>query len=413
MHNFSDWLSNGLLNKVTKISENKYLVALRDGMVITVPFTILGSIFLIVNNLPFTWWNDFISPVSFIFDPIVSVTFGMLSLIVLLGISYQMARLNKIDVVSGMVISAVAFILVMLNNQFEVDVSNFGSGGMFTAIIVALFSGELLAFFYKKNWTIKLPESVPPAVMRSFSALIPGALTILFFWLIRIVLNININDVITSIFAPLVTSVDSFGGILFVSFLMCALWTLGIHGNNVVGSVTSPIFLTFLASNIEAVTNGDAPQHIAADGFLLFGMNLGGTGAIIGLAVCMLFAKSKQYKTLGKISFFPSVFGISEPIMFGVPVVLNPILAIPFIGIPLILQGITYFLINFGIIGHVVAAAPWTTPPIIAGFLITGGDWRAALWQGIEVILAIILYYPFFKKVDNQALKNEAAIEKI
>ncbi len=244
--------------------------------------------------------------------------------------------------------------------------------------------------------------------MKSFSALIPGGLTLLIFWVIRVVLHININDLVTKLFAPLVVGVNSFPGILFVCFLMCALWTLGIHGNNVVGSVSAPIFLNFLASNIEAVSQGQNPPYIVADGFLLFGMNLGGTGAIIGLAISLMFAKSEQYKTLGKVGLFPSIFGISEPLMFGVPVVLNPVLAIPFIGIPLILQGITYFLMKFDIIGHIVASAPWTTPPVIAGFLITGGDWRAAVWQGIEVVVAVIGYLPFFLKLDKDALAKEA-----
>ena len=400
-------LLDTIMNSVSKISQNKYLIALRDGMVITVPFTIVGSIFLIINNLPFSNWGDVIAPFSGMLNSLVNVTFGMLSLIVLLGISYQMAHLNNNDIVSGMTISVISFILIMTNNKFEVDFSNFGSGGMFTAILVSIICGELLNLFYKKNLTIKLPDSVPPAVMKSFSALIPGGLTLLIVWIIRVPLNININDLITKIFAPLVVGVNSFWGIMFVCFLMCALWTLGIHGNNVVGAVSGPIFLSFLASNIEAVSKGQNPPYIVADGFLLFGMNLGGTGAIIGLAVAMLFSKSEQYKTLGKIGIFPSIFGISEPLMFGVPVVLNPLLAIPFIGIPLILQGITYFLIQFGIIGHIVAAAPWTTPPVIAGFLITGGDWRAAVWQGIEVIIAVICYLPFFFKLDRAALKNE------
>lgn len=407
MDNSKKTFMETLLNSVSKISQNKYLVALRDGMVITVPFTILGSIFLIFNNLPFSGWSDFIAPISDKLNPIVSITFGMLSLIVLVGISYQMTQLNKTDTVSGITISLIAFILLMMNDKLEVDTTNFGSAGMFTAIITAIICGELLAFFYKKNWTIKLPDSVPPAVMKSFSALIPGSLTLLIMWIIRVVLNLNINELITKLFSPLVVGVNSFPGIMLVCFLMCALWTLGIHGNNVVGSVSGPIFLTFLASNIEAVSNGQTPPYIVADGFLLFGMNLGGTGAIIGLAISMLFAKSKQYKALGKIGIFPSIFGISEPLMFGVPVVLNPMLAIPFIGIPLILQGVTYFLMKFRIIGPIIAAAPWTTPPVIAGFLITGGDWKAALWQGIEVVLAVLLYLPFFMKLDKIALAKE------
>ncbi len=139
-----------ILEKVAQISQNKYLVALRDGMVITVPFTIIGSIFLIFNNLPFNGWNELIAPISGMLNPVVNVTFGLLSLIVLVGISYQMASLNKNDEVSGVAISVIAFILLMLSDKFEIDTSSFGSAGMFTAILTALIAGELLNFFIRK-----------------------------------------------------------------------------------------------------------------------------------------------------------------------------------------------------------------------------------------------------------------------
>ena len=407
MKKFNEWFQTIFLTKVAEFSNKKYLVALRDGMVITVPFTILGSIFLIINNLPFEGWGGVVKPISGILNAPVTVTFGLLSLIVVCGLSYQMAKLNKIDEVTGTVIGLVSFILVMLTNSFEIDTSLYGSAGMFTAIVVAITAGEIMSFCIRRNWVVKLPDSVPPAVMKSFAALIPGSITILFFWLIRIVLKVDINALITSLFAPLVVGINTFWGILFVCFLMCALWTIGIHGNNVVGSISGPIFLTYLAANIEAVSQGQPAPYIAADGFLLFGMNLGGTGAITGIALCMLTAKSERYRTLGKISVLPSVFGISEPIMFGMPIVLNPIFMFPFIGIPVLLQGITYILMQYNIIGRVVASAPWTTPPIISGFLITGGDWRAALWQAIQVVIAVAIYYPFFKISDKQALKEE------
>lgn len=407
MNKLKEWFQTIFLTKIAEFSNKKYLVALRDGMVITVPFTILGSIFLIINNLPFEGWGEVVKPISGLLNAPVTVTFGLLSLIVVCGLSYQMAKLNKIDEITGTVIGLVSFILVMLTNSLEIDTSVYGSAGMFTAIIVALLSGEIMSFCIKRNWVIKLPDSVPPAVMKSFAALIPGSITILFFWLIRVVLKIDINALVTKLFAPLVVGINTFWGVLLVCFLMCALWTIGIHGNNVIGSISSPIFLTYLAANIEAVSNGQPAPYIAADGFLLFGMNLGGTGAIIGIALCMLTAKSERYRTLGKMSVLPSVFGISEPIMFGMPIVLNPIFMFPFIGIPILLQGITYLLMQYDLIGRVVASAPWTTPPIISGFLITGGDWRAALWQGIEVIIAVAIYYPFFKMADKQALKEE------
>lgn len=193
----------------------------------------------------------------------------------------------------------------------------------------------------------------------------------------------------------------------FVLFLTLLLWTMGIHGNNVVGAVASPVYLQFLTGNINAVSKGQVATHITADGFLNFGMNIGGTGAVLGLVICMLFAKSKQYKQLGRLGFVPAIFQISEPIMFGFPVVLNPTLMIPFISVPMVLQGVTYFLMKYHIIGMVIAQIPWTTPTIINGYLITGGDWRAPVWQIIQLVIATAVYWPFFKICDRAALKAE------
>ena len=158
--------------------------------------------------------------------------------------------------------------------------------------------------------------------------------------------------------------------------------------------------------------NGASATHITADGFLNFGMNMGGTGAILGLVICMMFAKSKRYKQLAHLGFVPCIFQISEPIMFGLPVVLNPMLSIPFILVPMILQGISYFLIKFGVIHMVIASVPWTTPIFLNGFLITGGDWKAVVWQAICLAFAVVCYWPFFRALDKQALKAEGGSEE-
>lgn len=212
------------------------------------------------------------------------------------------------------------------------------------------------------------------------------------------------------IFSPLVVGLSSIWGVELAIFLVCLLWTVGIHGTNIVGSIYTPVFLTFLTQNINAVAKGKAPINITADGFLNFGMTIGSTGAILGLVLCMFTAKSKRYQAMRNLSIMPAIFNISEPVMFGVPVILNPTLMIPFILVPMILQFITYFLMKLHIIGMIVAQVPWTTPTIISGFLMTGGDWRAAVWQAIELIFAILAYYPFFKSLDRQALKQEEAV---
>lgn len=397
---------------ITKLGNTKYLIALRDGMVVTVPFTIFGSIFMIIGNMPFEGWYDFIAPISSYIQAPINVTFGLLGLIICLSLAYQMSKLNKIDIITGVAITTICYVIAMLDKDFKIDPSQYGSGGIFTAIIVAIVTSELMNFIIKRKIVIKMPDGVPPAVATSFAALIPGSAALALFWVLRVLLGLDINQLITSLFSPLVVGLSTCPGMLFMTFLTLLLWVFGIHGNNVVSGIASPIYLSFLTANIDAITKGVNPPYITAEGFLLFGMNIGGTGAILGVAIAMLTAKSQRYKAVGKVGILPSIFGISEPIMFGFPIVLNPIMAIPFITVPLVLQGVTYYLMKFNIIGRVIAQVPWTTPPVIGGFLITGGDWRAALWQFIELVIAVLVYLPFFKIVDRSALAEEKALEE-
>ncbi|RMC51477.1 MULTISPECIES: PTS sugar transporter subunit IIC [Lactobacillus] len=411
MHNIMTIVQQKLMPKLAKIGNLKYMVVLRDGMIITIPFTIFGSIFMIIAQLPIPGWANIIKPFAPALNACVTVTFGILALIVAMGISYQAAKANKMDPMSTTAVGTIAFLMAMLNKNLAIDPAQLGSGGIFTAIVICILVVEVMNFCIKHHWVITLPDSVPPAVANSFSSLIPGATALLVVWLIRVVCNIDINSVITTIFSPLVVGLSSIWGVELAIFLVCLLWSVGIHGTNIVGSIYTPVFLTFLTQNINAVAKGQAPTNITSEGFLNFGMTIGGTGAILGLVLCMFTAKSKRYKAMRNLSLMPAIFNISEPIMFGVPVVLNPTLMIPFILTPMILQFITYFLMKFHIIGMIVAQVPWTTPTIISGFLMTGGDWKAAVWQAIELVLAVLAYYPFFKSLDKQAVKEEQELK--
>ncbi|WP_334117588.1 PTS sugar transporter subunit IIC [Ligilactobacillus sp.] len=409
MNNIMNRMQEKFLPALGKFGNMKYMIVLRDSMVITVPFTIFGSIFMIINNLPFGNWSRIIAPIQPQLQIAVNMTFGLLALIVAIGMNYEASKANRLNELTGTAIGVIAFLICMLNDKLVLDPNDLGSSGMFTAIVVAIISNEIISFFVKRNLVIKLPGSVPPAVASSFSALIPGSVVLLLFWFLRVVLKIQINSVIQAIFSPLVVGLNSVWGMELVLFLTLLLWTMGIHGNNVVGAVSSPVYLQFLTANIKQVSEGHAATHITADGFLNFGMNIGGTGAILALVICMLTAKSKRYKQLGGLGLVPCIFQISEPIMFGCPVVLNPVLAIPFIAVPMVLQGITYFLMKAGIIGMVIAQVPWTTPIFLNGYLITGGDWRAVIWQAVCLVVAVVVYYPFFKSLDSKAVAEENA----
>lgn len=403
-----DFFQEKIMPPLIKVGNERHLVAIRNGLSLTIPFIIVGSIFLILGNLPFSWWPDFIGDFGNKMNVVVNSSFGVLGLIASIGIGYYMAKSYGMDPITGSVISFVAFLLTQVTSDYQLDTTNFGATGLFTAIIVAVFSVETLTFFVKRDIVIKLPEGVPPAVGNSFVALTPALAVMVIIWVVRVVLGFNITDFITSIFSPLVFALNTLPGILVYSLLVTLLWSAGIHGDMTLEGVADPIFLQYLAANTAAFVAHKPIPYITANGFYPLFVNVGGTGATLCLVLLMLRSKSKLYKSLGKVAFPSACFEINEPVIFGFPVVLNPLILMPFTLVPLVLTTSTYLLMYFNIITKPVAMIPWTMPPIIGPFLATGGDWRAAVWSAISIVIATCIYYPFFKAAEKQQLINEA-----
>jgi PTS system cellobiose-specific IIC component len=206
-----------------------------------------------------------------------------------------------------------------------------------------------------------------------------------------------------------VFALNTLPGILVCVFAITLLWSVGINGDNALDAVIGPVFLQYLAANVEAVSGGRAPPYVTAQGFVSTFVNVGGTGATLGLALVMLNSKEAGYRKISRLSLPTQVFQINEPIFFGFPIVLNPLLMIPYVLSALVLTVGTYVLMDWGLISRPFVNVPWTTPPIIGHFLITGGDWRAAVWGAVSIVLAMAVYYPFAKSAERQRLLAEAA----
>lgn len=400
-------LEKNLLPILLKVGENKRLIAIRNGITLSIPFTIVGSIFLIVGNLPIESWTNFIAPIAPLLNAPVNVTFGVLGLISAIGIGYNLGKEFNVDPISNTVITTVAFLLATLKNDFTINIDALGATGMFTAIIVALFTTEVFRFFVKKNIVIKMPDGVPPSVAQSFSSLIPAGAIIVSIWVIRVLLGVDVNEVIQFIFKPLVFGLGTLPGLMVYTLLVCFLWSCGIHGDNVLSGIATPIFLGYLAANTKAFQNGQPIPYEIADGFWILFMCIGGTGATLGLVLAMLRSKSKMYKSLGKMAFPSAIFCINEPVIFGFPIVMNPIMMIPFITTPMILATGTYILMKIGLVGKIVFQVPWTIPPIIGPYLATNGSVGAAIWSACSIVIAYLIYLPFFKMAEKKQLLIE------
>ena len=407
--------TNGLLNKhivpaLTVVSENTYMSAIRAGMVSVVPLTIIGGLFMVVAFLPVGGWEQRVAPYLKLLEIPVTATFGLLGVFVCFAIGYDLGQRLKQEAIVSASMATLIFLMIQLQLEDQtLLMDGLGSKGLFTAIIIALITVRVQKFFTDKNFVIKLPENVPPVVYESFLSLSPMVFLVLVFWLIRFVLGVDINYIVQTAFSPIVFALNTLPGILVYALLVTLLWSVGINGDNAVDAVVAPIFLQFLAANVEATTAGQPLPYITAYGFFTIFVNVGGTGATIALALIMLNSKEPGYRKVSRLSLPTQIFQINEPIFFGFPIVLNPIFMIPYILNALILTTGTYLLMHWGILNKPFVNVPWTTPPLIGHYLVTGGDWKAPIWGAISIVIAMLVYYPFAKTAERQRLKAEAA----
>jgi PTS system cellobiose-specific IIC component len=345
------------------------------------------------------------------------------------SIAYHLAKAYKADAFrTGFVALASYFALIPQGAEINgggawgwIDWSYTSSASLFMAIIVPLIAAELFIRFNKnEKLLIKLPSSVPSGVGKSFSVLIPAGLTITIFVIIGIIVEaifkMSAFAAVTALFKPLVSAADTLASGFVLTFLNQFFWLLGLHGPSIVGSVLEPISLNLMTENKIAfdaiagnLANYDVHNfHIVTKTFLDTFVYMGGAGTTLGLLIAIfIVSKSKLYRSMGKACIVPGIFEINEPVMFGLPVVLNPILAIPFLVTPMLLMALSYFAIDMGLVRATVAYIPWATPPFLSGYLATLGDWRAIILQAINLAISVIIYIPFIRVADKLELANE------
>ena len=418
--NFKEIIEEKVLPFASGLSTNQYLSAIRDGLVVAMPIMIVSSFLLIFAEFPNAWFQTTMTGAfgenwRWFSDVGVTSTIGLVALITVYNVSSNLARSKEVDPVLAGVIGLSAYFLLLV--QVETggfSPRDFGARGLFTAIITAIISTEVFAWAIKKNFKITMPEGVPPAIAKSFEALIPSAIIIPLFLVIRYVITMtpwhSANALIFNFLQlPLMGLSDTYLGIVTAIISSHTLWFFGIHGASVVGAITGPIYQAASLENIEALRQGLALPNVITQQFWDIFQGWGGVGATLPLSILMAFkCKSKQLKSLGKLSLGPGIFGVNEPVVFGLPIVLNPMLLIPFFTAPLVCVSAAYWAMKLGLIGMTTGVTiPWTTPPILSGFLATN-DVRASILQLVLLIVCGLIYYPFIKAVDNKMLKQES-----
>ncbi|GAA0742326.1 PTS sugar transporter subunit IIC [Clostridium oceanicum] len=403
-----------------KIDSQPHLNSVKRAMVAMIPFLLLGSFFAIIPAIPGMLGkgnaiSNWVEANSEILNLPVTLSLGFIGLYVTIAIAYFLAEKRKLYVPGAILLTSISFLLLTI--QFDknglVIIKNFGTKGMFTGIFVAIIAVELYRFCTNKKLTIKMPEGVPDFVSSSFE-LIPSTLIVVgTFIILRMVFLKTtgglLPDLLTRMLSPLVGSMDNPYAILFLHFMKMLIFFFGIHPS-VFGPIVGPIAVKFLGENIEAMKAGQPLTHIFTNGTSSAFFGFTGAGITIGVVICCLLSKSKRYRKIGQISLFPSLFGINEPILFGAPIILNPIFFIPFVFGGAIVGTLPFFLMKYGFLSK-----PIFDPPYVGVFLegfLTNFDYRNIIAQVIQLILAVAMYYPFFKILEKQELRKENEKQK-
>jgi cellobiose PTS system EIIC component len=400
-------LNRRVLPVLTAVSENTYMSAIRAGMVSVVPLTIIGGLFMIVAYLPVGGWDERVAPYRQILQVPVAATFGLLGVIACFSIAYDLGRRLQQEALVSASMATVVFLMLQIQlEDLSIRTEGLGSQGLFTAILIALVAVRVQKLFADRNIVIRMPASVPSIVYQTFLSLSPLAFLIVAFWVIRFVLGVDIDQVVETAFRPLVFALNTLPGILAYACLVTMLWSVGINGDNAVDAIVAPIFLQYLAANVTAMTQGEPLPYVTAYGFFTAFVNVGGTGATIALAFILWNSREPGFRRVSRLSLPTQIFQINEPIFFGLPIVLNPVFMIPYVLSALTLTTGTFLLMEWGFINRPFINVPWTTPPVIGHYLVSGGDWRAAVWGVASIVLAMIVYFPFARAAERQRLRE-------
>lgn len=423
---FNVFLEEKFMPVAAKLGNQKHIQAIRDGLILSMPLTIAGSIFLILAFLPISGYYEFMAGIfgdawmGKVLYP-VRATFDIMAIFGCIGVSYRLAEKNKVDCLSSVALALMTFMILtpfkvsFMNNTVEaIPLMYTGSAGLFGAIISSIISVEIYSWFIRKNIVIKMPENVPPAVAKSFVALIPTLALMIGTLIVRLILENtslqNIHELLKVILTtPLKTLVGSWWGLAIITAIIQLFWIAGLHGSTIILGMIGPVLGLLGDQNRLAYEVGaEIPNIIGGPFFDLF-ISIGGGGGTFALAFLLAFvSKSKQLKEIGKISVGAACFNINEPIIFGLPIVMNPYLIIPFFITPILTGFIGYFSIVIRILPKLPGISiPWTTPPLISGYLGSIGSFRYVILQVILILIGMIIYLPFFKAFDKKMLEEE------
>lgn len=411
---------NKALELSSKVASNVYLDAISKGLMGTLPILIIGSIGCLLGVFPFDPYLQFIEKIGVktYFLTASTVTTSCLSIYAAFLIGYRLAGSFKCDQIPAGLISVFAFFITTpLTKDSGLMMEFMGAKGLFGAMIAALIATRIYcAFMNVDKLKIKMPDGVPPMIANTFTALIPAILVGLIFIVVATIFSFTPYGSFTQlVYTVIVTPLNSLGGsvwsLVVLILVQMLLWFFGIHGSNVISGVITAVYLPMATANLEAYAASKALPNILCNTFYDTFSGIGGAGGTLSLCiVILLFAKSKQNKTMGKLGIIPGLFTINEPVVFGYPLIMNPLMVIPFILTPVVQTLVAYFSMYIGLVPRFTGVqVPWCMPIILKPLL--AGGWQAAILQVVCIFIGCLIWYPFFKVSDKQRYEQEQSLE--
>ncbi|HEM6186017.1 TPA: PTS lactose transporter subunit IIBC [Streptococcus suis] len=404
-----------------KISRNPYLRAIRDGFIAAMPVILFSSIFLLVAFVPnifgFTWSDEAVTaimkPYGYTMGIVAVLVAGTTAKSLTDAFNRQLPKTNQINFISTMIASISGFLL-LASDGIEGGFANgyMGTKGLLTAFLAAFITVNIYKVCVKNNVTIRMPDEVPPNVSQAFKDVIPYALSIFVLYGIDLVtrqfLGTNVAEAILKLFEPLFTAADGYVGITIIFGAYALFWFVGIHGPSIVEPAIAAITYANIETNFQLLQAGQHADKILTSGTQMFIVTMGGTGATLVVPfMFMWLTKSKRNKAIGRASVVPTFFGVNEPILFGAPLVLNPVFFVPFILAPIANVWIFKFFVDTLKMNSFSVNLPWTTPGPLGIVMGTNFAPLAFALAILLVVVDVLIYYPFLKVYDEQILAEE------
>ncbi len=413
MDKFINKIQTFLLPIAEKLSSVRFLNALSKTFQLLLPIFMIGSFAALGAYLDVPAWQSFITGTGFgtVLMGIQSITLSIIAFYVLLVLPYQYAQELKINAISAMMLSVMVFLTLTPTELYtSIPMEWLGYAGLFGTMVISWIVPLIIKFLLDKKIYIRMPKGVPPIVEDSFASLVPAFVLIVGAFALKQGLAMtsfgNFHNVIYSLIQTPLSNIGlSYPAYIFMQILATLVMFCGIHSNSVF-SIITPLAMSASAQNVAALQSGTPLPNIITNSFSLL-CQPGGVGGTLGLVFLMAFlAKSNRLKNLGRLAAVPAVFGINEPVIFGAPLLLNPIMFIPFIMNPIICTTISYFSIWSGIVPRLTGTdVNWTMPQVLSGFLAQG--WQAAVLQVLLIIITTLIWVPFFKILDRKYAMEE------